>query len=135
MRSPASPGRPASRSSPTRCPGCAPGPHDRALVVSRADQLVRQGRWIDAHRPDLVIRTGAMPTSKPILQLLERARPGLIVIDGDGGWREPALLPATFVHADTAATARALTERLGSLCAYGTWTRDWMDAERTAVAR
>ena len=88
--------------------GLRTGPHDRSRVVSRADQLVRPGPWIDAHRPDLVIRTGAMPTSKPILQLLERARPGLVVVDGDGGWREPALLPATFVHADAAATARAL---------------------------
>jgi 2-succinyl-5-enolpyruvyl-6-hydroxy-3-cyclohexene-1-carboxylate synthase len=80
-----------------------------------------------------VIRTGATPTSKPILQLLERTRPGLIVIDGDGGWREPALLPATFVHADTAATARALTARLGSNVRYTSWTRDWVDAERTAA--
>ncbi len=102
-------------------------------MVSRADQLVRPGRWIDAHRPDLVIRTGAMPTSKPILELLARARPGLIVIDPDGGWREPALLPATFVHADTAATARALTERLGSNVRYGTWTRGWIEAERTVT--
>ncbi|HEU0245248.1 MAG TPA: 2-succinyl-5-enolpyruvyl-6-hydroxy-3-cyclohexene-1-carboxylic-acid synthase, partial [Candidatus Limnocylindrales bacterium] len=113
--------------------GLRTGPHDRSLVVTRADQLVRPGGWIEAHRPDLVIRTGAMPTSKPILQLLERTRPGLIVIDGDGGWREPALLPATFVHADAAATARALTVRLGSSTRRGTWTRDWTEAERTAV--
>jgi len=74
-----------------------------------------------------------MPTSKPILQLLERTRPGLVVIDGDGGWREPALLPAMFVHADAAATARALTVRLGSSVRRGTWTRDWTEAERTAA--
>jgi 2-succinyl-5-enolpyruvyl-6-hydroxy-3-cyclohexene-1-carboxylate synthase len=113
--------------------GLRTGPHDRSRVVSRADQLVRPGPWIDAHRPDLVIRTGAMPTSKPILQLLERVRPGLVVIDGDGGWREPALLPVTFVHADAAATSRALTAHLGSSVRRTSWTRDWMDAERAAV--
>jgi 2-succinyl-5-enolpyruvyl-6-hydroxy-3-cyclohexene-1-carboxylate synthase len=113
--------------------GMRAGPHDRSLVVTRADQLVRPGGWIEAHRPDLVIRTGAMPTSKPILQLLERTRPGLVVIDGDGGWREPALLPAMFVHADAAATARALTVRLGSSVRRGTWTRDWTEAERAAA--
>ena len=113
--------------------GLRTGPHDRSRVVSRADQLVRPGPWIDAHRPDLVIRTGAMPTSKPILQLLERVRPGLVVIDADGGWREPALLPVTFVHADAAVTARALTVRLGSNVRRTSWTRDWIDAERAAV--
>ena len=44
-----------------------------------------------------------MPTSKPIAELLARTKPELIVIDGDGGWRESALVPATFVHADPAA--------------------------------
>ena len=113
--------------------GLRAGRHERGLVITRADQLVRPGPWIDAHRPDLVVRTGAMPTSKPILQLLERTRPGLVVVDGDGGWREPALLPATFVHADPAATARAITARLGASVRRGTWTRDWVDAERVAV--
>ncbi|HEX5827858.1 MAG TPA: 2-succinyl-5-enolpyruvyl-6-hydroxy-3-cyclohexene-1-carboxylic-acid synthase [Candidatus Limnocylindrales bacterium] len=112
--------------------GLRAGPHDRSLVVTRADQLVRPG-WIETHRPDLVIRTGAMPTSKPILQLLERARPGLIVIDGDGGWREPALLRATFLHADTAATARAIATAVGPLLRRGTWVRDWLAAEKAAV--
>ena len=112
--------------------GLRTGPHDRSLVIARGDQLARPGGWIDAHQPDLVIRTGAMPTSKPILQLLERARPGLIVIDGDGGWRESALLPATFVHADPGATARSLATRLEAMIRRTTWTKAWVDAERTA---
>ena len=55
------------------------GPTTGRMVVARADQLVRPGAWIDAHRPDLVIRTGAMPTSKPILQLLDADAAGALV--------------------------------------------------------
>ena len=75
-RSRRSPAPRASRSSPTRCPASGPGPHDRSMVVVRGDQLARRGPLLDAHRPDLVIRTGAMPTSKPILELLGGRGPG-----------------------------------------------------------
>ena len=75
--------------------GLRTGRHDRSIVITRADQLARPGPWIEAHAPDLVIRTGAMPTSKPVVELLARARPELLVLDGDGGWREAALIPAT----------------------------------------
>ncbi len=113
--------------------GLRAGPHDKKRVVTRADQIVRPGTWIDRHAPDLVIRTGAMPTSKPILQLLERTRPAQIVLDGDGGWREAALLPTTFVQADPAATAHSLTVKLGSNVRTLGWTRDWQAAEKTVV--
>ena len=113
--------------------GLRTGPHDRSLVMSRADQVVRPGTWIERNKPDLVIRTGAMPTSKPILQLLERARPGLIVLDGDGGWREPALIPATLVHADAAATAQAVAMAMGNQARRLPWSRRWMAAEKAAV--
>ena len=112
-RSRRSRGRPAFRCSPIRCPGSGPGSHDRSLVVARGDQLARPGPWLDAHLPDLVIRTGAMPTSKPLLELLARVRPELLVLDGGAGYREAALIPATYVHADPAATLRAMAERLG----------------------
>ena len=114
--------------------GLRSGPHDRRLVVARADQLVRPGPWIDLHRPELILRTGAMPTSKPILQLLERTRPEMLVLDGDGGWRESALLPATFIHADPAATATALAARLGSGRTEGDpgWASDWRAADDAA---
>lgn len=90
------------------------GPHDRARVVARGDQLVRAGAWRAAHVPGLVLRFGAMPTSKPLLALLEEERPAQVVVDGDGGWREPAILPTTFVHADASTTTRALADALGA---------------------
>jgi 2-succinyl-5-enolpyruvyl-6-hydroxy-3-cyclohexene-1-carboxylate synthase len=111
--------------------GLRTGPHDRGLVIARGDQLCRPGPWLDAHLPDVVVRTGAMPTAKPIVELLARVRPELIVLDGEAGWREAALLPATFVHADPATTAERLADRLGGgPAAAGSWAADW----RAAVA-
>ncbi len=112
--------------------GLRAGPHDRSLVLTHADHICRPGPWLDAHRPGLVIRFGAMPTSKPIAELLREARPELLVIDGDGGWRESTLTPATFVHADAAETASALADRFAGLRAHGDWTGDWLAADSAA---
>lgn len=90
------------------------GPHDRSGVVARGDLLLRPGAWRAAHLPRLVLRFGAMPTSKPVLTLLEHERPAQVVVDGDGGWREPAIIPTTFVHADATTTAHALADALGA---------------------
>ncbi len=113
--------------------GLRTGPHDKSMVVVRADQLCRPGPWLDAHLPEIVLRTGAMPTAKPILELLARVKPELLVLDGDGGWREPALLPATFVHADPADTADRLAERLGT-AADRAWAGAWLAADAAASA-
>ncbi len=114
--------------------GLRTGPHHRSQVVVRGDQLVRPGPWLDAHLPDFVLRTGAMPTSKPMLELLARVRPELVILDGDAGWREAALVPATYVHADAAATARSLAEHAAVRVAppNEAWTAGWIEADRAA---
>ncbi|MGA3029941.1 MAG: 2-succinyl-5-enolpyruvyl-6-hydroxy-3-cyclohexene-1-carboxylic-acid synthase [Candidatus Limnocylindrales bacterium] len=114
------------------------GPHDRSHVIARGDLITRPGSWIEAHRPEMVIRFGAMPTSKPILEMLRLVRPALLVVDGGGGWRESALLPATFIHADEVAVADGLADvlaRTGTTTAAesaSSWTADWLAADRTA---
>jgi 2-succinyl-5-enolpyruvyl-6-hydroxy-3-cyclohexene-1-carboxylate synthase len=113
--------------------GLRTGAHDRSLVIARADQLVRQGAWIEAHRPELVLRTGAMPTSKPIAELLARTMPELIVLDAGSAWRESALVPATFVQADPAETARAIAARSSGRAGDSGWAAEWLLADRAAV--
>ena len=110
--------------------GLRAGPHDRSHVLTHADHLVRPGPWRDAHRPDLVIRFGATPTSKPLLTLLTEVSPQQIVVDGDAGWIEPAIIPTTFVHAEPAATARELARRIGAPASG--WAAEWCDADRKA---
>ena len=115
------------------------GPHDRSHVVSHGDHLVRPGAWRDAHLPELVIRFGATPTSKPVLTMLTDAEPIQIVVDGDGGWSDPAILPTTFVHADGVTAACALADslegaRADGRAASGAWASSWLDADRAADA-
>lgn len=114
--------------------GLRTGPHDRSRVIACGDQLVRPGPWIAAHDPSLVLRFGAMPTSKPILEWLRRASPELWVVDGDAGWRESALLPATFIHADAAAVAGDIAAALEAMgVARPTmWATDWLAADAAA---
>src|SRR5919197_4321132 len=90
------------------------GPHDRSLLVTTYDAIVRDRPPNLA--PDLVVRVGDLPTSKPLRQWLA-AIEGLdqIVIDPAGEWREPTRRAATVLRADPVATARSLAERLSRL--------------------
>ena len=120
------------------------GPHERSRVVDRGDLLCRPSRWLDGHRPELVLRFGAAPTSKAI-GTLEAAAPVHLVVDGEGGFREPEIVPTTFVHADAPATALALAElfaadraqtradrfRPGHGRVTG-WADEWLAAEHVA---
>lgn len=114
------------------------GQHDRVLVLAHADHLVRPGPWHDAHLPELVIRFGATPTSKPVTTLLGDVAPAQIVVDGDRGWSEPAIIPTTFIHADATATAMMLADHLAAAGAAAggpsetRWATSWSEADQTA---
>ncbi|MFL5907009.1 MAG: 2-succinyl-5-enolpyruvyl-6-hydroxy-3-cyclohexene-1-carboxylic-acid synthase, partial [Solirubrobacterales bacterium] len=115
------------------------GPHDRSLVVSTYDVIARERHA--ALEPELVLRVGDMPTSKPLRQWLE-AIDGLeqIVVDPTGAWREPSRRAASVVRADPVATARSLSERLtrlrpgASTVAGAPFATAWLEAERAVSA-
>src|SRR5581483_3708618 len=48
------------------------GPHDRSLVIDRYDALLRAEAIASAFAPDIVLRIGDTPTSKPLLDYLAR---------------------------------------------------------------
>jgi 2-succinyl-5-enolpyruvyl-6-hydroxy-3-cyclohexene-1-carboxylate synthase len=111
------------------------GPHDRSLLVTTYDAIVRD-RPQDLE-PELVIRLGDLPTSKPLRQwLVVISELEQIVIDPAGEWREPTRRAATLMRSDPAGTARALTERLSRLrpgaaaVAGSPFAAGWLEAEQ-----
>jgi 2-succinyl-5-enolpyruvyl-6-hydroxy-3-cyclohexene-1-carboxylate synthase len=61
-----------------------------AAAIAHYDALLRDPGFAADHAPDLVIRTGDLPTSKPLRQWLA-AMPGArqVAIDPEGAWQDP----------------------------------------------
>src|SRR5215204_4493896 len=65
------------------------GPHDRSHIVSAYDHLLRDEDFREAMKPDLVLRFGEMPASKPLRTWLATSGAEEIVVDPSCGWNEP----------------------------------------------
>lgn len=107
------------------------GPHDRALVVDAHDAFLREPRFVAAAAPQVILRFGAMPTSKPVLQYLQRHPDACHILVDRAGWRDPTLLAAEMLRAG----AGPLCEALLAACAQAPdaeWTALWREANRRA---
>ncbi|HET9014290.1 MAG TPA: 2-succinyl-5-enolpyruvyl-6-hydroxy-3-cyclohexene-1-carboxylic-acid synthase [Thermomicrobiaceae bacterium] len=110
------------------------GPHVEDVVLDAYDAFLRDPRLVDEFVPDVVLRFGAMPTSKPVLLYLQR-HPEVrqIVVDGGDGWEDPALLAARMVHAAPDRLCDALTAALGaSEPADAAWLARWQAVDAAA---
>ena len=88
------------------------GPHDRSHVIAAYDLLLRDERFARSVVPDLVLRFGAMPTSKPLRAWLAASGASEIVIDPYGGWNEPSNRAAAVLRADPTELASGWATRL-----------------------
>jgi 2-succinyl-5-enolpyruvyl-6-hydroxy-3-cyclohexene-1-carboxylate synthase len=110
--------------------GLRQGPH----AISTYEALLRNPGFVAAHRPDLVVRLGAAPTSKPLTAWLDPGVPQLLV-DPDGAWLDPGRAAAERAAVDAdqllAALAAALTQ---TPARDDGWLRSWQAADRSARA-
>jgi 2-succinyl-5-enolpyruvyl-6-hydroxy-3-cyclohexene-1-carboxylate synthase len=106
------------------------GPHDRSHVVATYDHLLRDEGFAGSVSPDLVLRFGEMPTSKPLRSWLAQSGAEEIVIDPYCGWNEPSRRAAALLRADPTELAAGWAARLESEDR-GTPTA-WLEAERVA---
>ncbi|MDQ2742621.1 MAG: 2-succinyl-5-enolpyruvyl-6-hydroxy-3-cyclohexene-1-carboxylic-acid synthase [Chloroflexota bacterium] len=108
------------------------GRHDRTLVVDAYDAFLRH-ESLDELNPEIVLRFGAMPTSKPLLQFLERYNPRQIVVDAAPEWRDPTLRASEMLWAEPAEFCGELTACL--VRPFDTirsgWAETWLRANRT----
>ncbi|HEY7456222.1 MAG TPA: 2-succinyl-5-enolpyruvyl-6-hydroxy-3-cyclohexene-1-carboxylic-acid synthase [Solirubrobacterales bacterium] len=89
------------------------GPHDRSHVVTSYDLLLRDERFRAAASPDLILRFGEMPTSKPLRSWLVESGADQIVVDPKGDWNEPSRRAAALLRADPTELAAGWAARLG----------------------
>jgi 2-succinyl-5-enolpyruvyl-6-hydroxy-3-cyclohexene-1-carboxylate synthase len=106
------------------------GPHDRSHVIASYDLLLRDERFANRVVPDLVLRFGEMPTSKPLRAWLAESGADEIVIDPHAGWNEPTRRAAALLRADPTELAAGWAARLGE-------KREspsvWLEAEQAAL--
>jgi 2-succinyl-5-enolpyruvyl-6-hydroxy-3-cyclohexene-1-carboxylate synthase len=82
-------------------------------AVAHYDALLRDPAFAAAMRPDLVIRVGALPTSKPLRHWLAGLRCPQAILDPEGDWQDPASVIAGSLALEPARALRELTKELG----------------------
>ncbi|GJG87455.1 2-succinyl-5-enolpyruvyl-6-hydroxy-3-cyclohexene- 1-carboxylate synthase [Gemmatimonadetes bacterium T265] len=109
---------------------------DCVTVVDRYDAALRDEATAVALAPDVVLRVGALPTSKPLLQYLERHGAARQVVVDAAGWPDPSLMAAEVVHADPRRLAEAVVAAWphGRAPADAGWLTRWRRVDAAAGA-
>ena len=105
------------------------GEHDRSHVVAHYDVLLRVERFARDHRPDLALRVGDTPTSKPLRGWLRDVPQ--VVLDPHGAWHEPTRRAELVLQSAAAPTLDALSSALEMRAARlePSWLSSWRDAD------
>jgi 2-succinyl-5-enolpyruvyl-6-hydroxy-3-cyclohexene-1-carboxylate synthase len=122
--------------------GLRAGPHDQARICARYDAFLRDERFVEAMAPEVVLRFGAIPTSKPVLQYLQRYPLAEQILVARGTWPDPSLLTAQVIEGDPLALCHALSAHLDAHrpapaggtgdAGDGAWLQTWLEADRRA---
>jgi 2-succinyl-5-enolpyruvyl-6-hydroxy-3-cyclohexene-1-carboxylate synthase len=96
-------------------------------AVAHYDALLRDPGFAAAHAPDLVLRFGDLPTSKPLRQWLHGLDVLQIAFDAEAAWQDPAGRVGTIVAADPRVLAPEQPR------ADRGWLDRWTRADRAAA--
>jgi 2-succinyl-5-enolpyruvyl-6-hydroxy-3-cyclohexene-1-carboxylate synthase len=101
------------------------GTHPKSYILDGYDAFLRNEEFREAFSPDIIIRFGAMPVSKSLLQYIQKQKnTPQIVVDGDGGWRDPSLSATDMVYCDEIEFCNAITNRIQKRSDNG-WISSW----------
>jgi 2-succinyl-5-enolpyruvyl-6-hydroxy-3-cyclohexene-1-carboxylate synthase len=103
--------------------GLRRGVHDTALIVDSYDAFLRDRSSVRALEPEVVLRFGALPTSKPLQQYLDAFPDSRSIVVDPGGWREPSNQASDLLHVDPEWLCQALFDAVGERGG-----SDWRDA-------
>jgi 2-succinyl-5-enolpyruvyl-6-hydroxy-3-cyclohexene-1-carboxylate synthase len=103
-------------------------------AVAHYDLLLRSAAFTAAQRPDLVVRCGDLPTSKPLRAWLDGLGSGVVQLafDPQGSWHDPSGALQAVLSADASATLAATAEH--AAVANPAWLAAWRDADALAAS-
>lgn len=104
------------------------GPHPRGLVLDSYDAFLRDAATVEALRPEVVLRFGAMPTSKPVLQYLQRHAAARQILVDEAAWHDAPRLASAMFQAEPVGFCQALTAAAAPLppAAGAAWRARWL---------
>ena len=103
----------------------------RGAAIAHYDAYLRDAAIADRLRPDLVVRAGDLPTSKPLRQWLAGLAPEVpqIALDPENAWQDPAAAVSELLPADPQALFGAL-----DVPPHGpAWLDRWRRADAAAI--
>ena len=102
-------------------------------AIAHYDALLRDPGWAADHAPELVLRVGDLPTSKPLRQWLHGLDGALQVsVDPEAAWQDPGGAVAAVLAGDARRLLEALTARLRGP-RDPAWLERWRRADRAAA--
>jgi 2-succinyl-5-enolpyruvyl-6-hydroxy-3-cyclohexene-1-carboxylate synthase len=103
-------------------------------AIAHYDALLRNDGFAAARRPDLVLRCGDLPTSKPLRTWLDGLDADVtqLAFDPHGTWQDPGSSLQIGLTASAGRTLAAAADLTPS--ADPAWLRAWRDADATAAA-
>lgn len=102
------------------------------LLVTTADALLRAEAFAPDHVPELVLRLGPLPTSKPVARLVGQVPS--VAVDAAGAPLDPGHRIEIVVEGAPAAVCAALAQLLPAEGRVGAWAARWRRAEAVAEA-
>ncbi len=105
---------------------------EHSPVVAAYDLILRSQPVTHQLKPDLIIRVGATPTSKPLRAWLAESDCRQIVLDPRGANLDPSRSATEIWNCDPLATFTAASARTEGTTAARAWTRAWETIEKAA---
>lgn len=109
------------------------GAQDRSRIFSRYDAFLRRTPFTETHRPEWVLRFGAMPVSTQLQNTLAACAGAThFLVESYGRWPDPLQLTTRLLRADADAVCSALVAAR-PLPAPAAWLEDFVAEERRAA--
>ena len=103
-----------------------------AAAVAHYDALLHDEAFFALHRPDLVVRVGDLPVSKPLRTWLAGLKVvPQVALDPEGAWQDPASVLSNSFALEPASALAGLTS--SAPAAEADWLASWRNADELAA--